>query len=56
MEGNVSEWTRSDFDQGTKCARGASYRHTAMDLRVASWYWPQPGVSLGDLGFRCVWE
>jgi len=56
MAGNVSEWTRSDFDKDNKILRGASFYYPALNLRAAYRLGVVPG-SRGDfLGFRCVRE
>ncbi len=56
MAGNVWEWTRSDFDEKTKCVRGASFSVGARILRAAYRGRDEPEVSYVSLGFRCVRE
>ena len=56
MAGNVWEWTRTDFNNDSKCVRGASFDDGAGDLRAATRDRFGPDDWYVILGFRCVRE
>jgi formylglycine-generating enzyme required for sulfatase activity len=57
MTGNVWEWTQSDFEEGRKSVRGASFIIVDAEfLRAAARDGLVPGLWDFDLGFRCAGE
>jgi formylglycine-generating enzyme required for sulfatase activity len=56
MAGNVREWVVSETEtrEGEFTARGASWRSRDFEMKAANRHIWKTGVSMDDLGVRCV--